>query len=507
MKKPTPYDLLLEKSKTIHTYNSILALLHWDQETFMPPGGITSRAEQISLLSSLIHEQKTSRSYKNLLEKLINLKTGVFKSATFTKTQQIIISEWHRDFLRANKLPTSFVKEFSQITSEACQVWAIAKKENNFMLFLPFLEKIVSMHRKKAEILGYEDHPYDALLQHYEPCMNSKRVTKIFNGLQVELKGLLKKIQKGKPTDAKFLTRKVDDEKQTEISNWISGIMPVDSAFTRLDISSHPFSTAIHPRDSRITTRLLPHAFMSNIFSILHEEGHSMYEMGLPIEHWGSPLCEAISLSVHESQSRWWETLMGRSLPFWKQHYPTLKKMLPVVLKDVSLDQFYRAINQVNPSFIRVEADEVTYCLHVVLRFELEKQLITGELQVADLPKAWNAKFKELFGLTPSTDTEGCLQDIHWSLGDFGYFPTYALGNLLAAQLFHVFAKEHNDWDERVAKGDLTFVRDWLEANVHRQGKAYNLDQLTKKLSGKALSEADYCHYLKKKYADIYKFK
>jgi carboxypeptidase Taq len=506
MKKTTSYDLLLEKSRAIHNYQSILSLLHWDLETYMPSGSISARSEQIAQLSSLIHDEKTSRSYKNLLEKIVSLKTGKPKSVNYTATQKLIIREWRKDFLRASKLPSSFVKEFSQITSEASQVWAIARKENNFKLFLPFLEKIISMSRQKAEIYGFTDHPYDALIECYEPCMTAKRLTSIFNGLQKELKNLLKKIGSAKPIDAKFLNKKASDQVQTEIGHWIAGAMPIDQGYTRLDISSHPFSIALHPRDSRITTRILPNSFMSNVYSILHEAGHSMYEMGLPVENWGTSLCEAASLSVHESQSRWWETLLGKNLSFWKHYYPQLKKKIPSILKNVSLDQFYRAINQVKPSFIRVEADEVTYCLHVVLRFEIEKQLISGTLAPIDLPAAWNAKFKELFGIFPPSDKEGCLQDIHWSLGDFGYFPTYALGNLLAAQLFGTFSKEHTDWEKRLEKGELEFVRGWLKENIHQQGRAFSLDELTKKITGKPLSEEAYCRYLKKKYETIYHF-
>jgi len=280
--------------------------------------------------------------------------------------------------------------------------------------------------------------------------------------------------------------------------------MPVEAGYTRLDASSHPFSIALHPKDSRITTRYLPNAFISNIFSVLHEAGHSMYEMGLPSELWGTPLCQAASLSVHESQSRWWETLVGRSKPFWKHFYPELKKKLPTLLKNISLDQFYRAIHKVSPSFIRVESDEVSYCLHVILRFEIEKELIAGKLSVTDLPDAWNEKFKSFFGVVPPDNTHGCLQDIHWSLGDFGYFPTYALGNLLAAQLFEAFAKKHPDWSLRLEQGNLTFIREWLKEHIHRWGRIYNFDELAKRTTGKPVSEAAYCHYLKKKYADLY---
>jgi carboxypeptidase Taq len=360
------------------------------------------------------------------------------------------------------------------------------------------------MNRQKADILGFGDHPYDALLEGYEPCMSTARVGLIFDALQKELKALLKKISSAKPVDASFLQKPVAEETQLSLGRLILSKLPMDPAYTRLDLSSHPFSLALHPHDSRITTRIIPNAFMSNLFSILHEAGHSFYEMGLPTQHWGTPLGDFVSLSIHESQSRWWETLIGRSLAFWKFFYPNLQKELPF-LKKISLSHFYRGINQVQPSLIRVEADEVTYCLHVILRFEIEKLLISGKLAVSDLPDAWNGKMKEFFGIVPKTDAQGCMQDIHWSLGDFGYFPTYALGNICAAHFFSAFAKQHPNWEDRVAKGDLAFVRDWLKEKIHRHGRTYQTDELAKKVTGKPLSEAAYCAYLKKKYAEIYR--
>ncbi len=360
------------------------------------------------------------------------------------------------------------------------------------------------MNRKKADILGFSEHPYDALLEGYEPCMTTSKVAAIFGSLQKELKGLLKAIVAGRETDDSFLHRTVGEEKQMELGRLLLAKLPMDAAYSRLDLSSHPFSLALHPHDSRITTRIIPDAFMSNIFSILHETGHSLYEMGLPAEHWGTPLGEYVSLSIHESQSRWWETLIGRSLPFWKFLYPSVQKELPF-LKKIPLQKFYRAINQVKPTLIRVEADEVTYCLHVILRFEIEQMLISGKLPVSDLPDAWNGKMKDILGIVPPNDAQGCLQDIHWSLGDFGYFPTYALGNLFSAHFFSAFAKAHPDWESRVEAGDLAFVRDWLKDKIHRWGKMYNSEELAKRISGAPLSESAYVSYLKKKYSEIYK--
>jgi len=507
-KKPSPEFLnLKEFSYSIKTYSSILSLLHWDQETYMPPGGITARGEQIALLSGHIHELKTSKKYRHLLEKAIYISSGKLKKRGMSRLEQIAIREWHREFERDSKLPISFIKRFSQTTSEASQIWQTAKKTNNFKLFAPFLEKILKLNCEKAEILGYEDHPYDTLIENYEPSMTSSKIKEIFGKLRKELIQLLDKIRACRPIDDSFLRGSFDPKKQFELGSNLLLQLPLEADYSRLDLSAHPFSLALHPHDSRITSRILNDGFMSNLFSVLHEAGHSMYEMDLPTEHWGTPLAEAISLGIHESQSRWWETLIGHSLPFWKCYYPLVQQTFPSHLKKISLNQFYRAINKVTPSFIRVEADEVTYCLHIILRFEIEMALISGQLQVSDLPYAWNEKMKELFGIVPPTDSEGCLQDVHWAFGDFGYFPTYALGNLFAAQFFSAFTKQHPDWEQRISSGDLSFIRDFLKKNIHSLGKQYSSESLIQRVTGKPLSETAYCRYLKDKYSEIYNLK
>ncbi len=503
-KPPQAYLDLKEASTEIQTYNSILSLLHWDQETHMPEGAIVPRSEQISLLSAHIHEMKTSRKFKGLIEKLASVSTGRIKAKGLSAKEKAAVREWTNEYFRLKKLPVSFIKQFSQLTSEASQIWQCAKKESNFKLFAPFLSRIIDMVREKASIYSYKEHPYDALLGCYEPCMTSAKLHKIFTPLRKDLTHLLGQIR-GKSLDDRFLHGSFDPKKQTALGQTILNALPIEPAFSRLDVSAHPFSTALHPHDSRITTRILPGNFMSNIFTILHEAGHSMYEMGLPAEYWGTPLAEPVSLSIHESQSRWWETLIGRSHAFWSHFYPLAQKTFPAKLGRVPLDRFYRAINKVTPSLIRVEADEVTYCLHVILRFELESALLSGDLQVYDLPEAWREKMKELLGVAPKNDREGCLQDIHWALGDFGYFPTYALGNLFAAHFFNAFAKQHPDWEKRLSSGDLAFVRDWLKTNIHSFGKQYDSEQLAKKVTGKPFSEEAYCRYLKNKYSDIYR--
>lgn len=502
---PKPYVRHAQLSKKIQIFESVLSLLHWDQETYMPTGSLGPRIEQIAELSDWIHQEKTSRKYKASLEKLISTSTGRIQVKGLSKKETIACKEWYTEWLKNTRLPSSFVREFSQLTTTASQVWVQAKKTNQFSLFAPFLEKLIHLSRKKTELLGFEEHPYDALLEGYEPCMTTHKVSVIFSDLKIKLNQLLKKIRSSKQMDSRFLKKKLSDATQDSISQALLSILPANPAYTRLDRSAHPFSMAMHPHDSRITTRFLPDQYMSNIFSILHETGHSLYEMGLPTEHWGTPLAKSVSLTVHESQSRFWETLIGKSYPFWKLFYPSLQKEVSS-LKKISLDRFYKAIHHVAPSFIRVEADEVTYCLHVILRFELEKQLIEGTLQVHDLPEAWNAKSQELLGITPPSDSLGCLQDVHWSCGMFGYFPTYALGNLFAAQCFKTFTHTHPDWEIQIASGNLSFIYAWLKNHIHQYGQMYDAETLLKKVTKKPLDASDYCRYLTQKYQAIYRF-
>lgn len=497
------YRALYLHSKKIHTLHSALALLHWDQETYMPKGAIHARSEQIAELSHIIHRYRTNSSFKNPLEKLIDLESAEYLVKGLSRQEKICLREWRREFLRATRLPASFVKEFSELTSQATNIWAHAKKSSSFQLFAPFLEKIVDFNQKKAELLGYEDHPYDALLYSHEPSIGTKRVEALFEALEKELKTILSKITNSPSFETSFLKKKVSDQKQLEIGEMLLSKLPLNPHHSRLDRSIHPFSTAMHPSDSRITTRFISDRFLSNIFAILHEAGHSLYEMGLPSRHFGTPLAEAVSLSIHESQSRWWETLVGQSFAFWQFFYPLLQKKLPH-LEKISLTHFYRAIHEVRPSLIRIEADEVTYCLHVILRFDIEKRLMKKELKVSEIPEAWNAKIQDLLGISPSNDQEGCLQDIHWSLGEFGYFPTYALGNLFAAQFFQSFAKEEPKWEEEISNGKFAPMKKWLEEKIHSQGKSYDAQQLVEKVTGKPLEIAPYCTYLKEKYRLIY---
>lgn len=497
------YEALFALSKKARLLESISHLLEWDQETYMPPAGSSIRAEQIELMASLIHKERTSSHFEKRLAKLIDLDTGKVLAQKLSAVQKAALREWRRDFLIATSLPNSFVKAFARLTAEALTAWAKARKENAFKNFAPYLEKIIALCQEKAEYIGYKEHPYDALLDSFEPDATSKEVAKLFSQVKTEIRTLLKHITASKQVDDRCLHGNFSADKQLAFGKVLLKAMGYDLEKGRLDLSTHPFSMAVHPFDSRITTRIHPSSLFDSLSAVLHEGGHSLYEMGLLPQYYGSPLCDSVSVGIHESQSRLWETRIGQSKPFWKYFLPKLIKTFPK-LKNVSLNTFYKAINRVSPSFIRVEADEVTYSLHVILRFELEKKLIEGSLKVSELPDAWNAEMQASLGITPSTDTEGCLQDIHWSMGAFGYFPTYALGNLYASQFFSKLEKTFPDWEKRLAKGELLFVRDWLKENIHRHGRTYRAADLVKKVTGKPLSPAPYLTYLKSKYADIY---
>jgi len=499
------YQQLCKLSRKGKILEGISHLLEWDQETCMPKEAVKIRAEQLQTLAGMIHKEQTGKPFANALSKLIDLKTGDIIAKGLKAEQKAALMRWRRDYLMQTSLPNAFVEQFARVTSEAHVVWDRAKKQNDFASFLPTLEEVIDLNRKKADYYGYSDHPYDALLDIYEPEMTKKEVEKVFNPLKKTIVELLKKIQNAKQIDDSKLRVRYAPSQQLSFGHQLTAMIGYRNDRGRLDLSSHPFSSASHPTDSRITTRIIPQLPVSNIRSILHECGHAFYEMGLPVEHYGTPLGESVSLGVHESQSRWWETRIGQSKPFWKFLMPHMKKHFKGKLDGVGLETLWKAVNKVEPSMIRVEADEVTYALHVILRFELEVALIEGSLDPKDLPAAWNQKMEELLGITPKTDSEGCLQDIHWSMGAFGYFPTYALGNLYAAQFFEVFEKEHPDWESSVMKGEFDFIKQWLTANIHSHGRRYHSGELLKKVTGKAFTAKPFEAYLTEKYSQIYK--
>ncbi|KAG6559601.1 Thermostable carboxypeptidase 1 [Candidatus Rhabdochlamydia oedothoracis] len=499
-----PYQKLIKLSKQIAHLSSITYLLEWDQEIYMPAEGIAYRPEQIALLSGLVHQKKTSKAFAKSLNSLIDLDTKEIKDPHLTLLQIIALKRWRRDYLLAAKIPSSFVKKFATVTSNAAHVWQMAKKHNDFKLFLPHLQKVISLCRKKADIIGYQEHPYDALLDTYEPDAKTSDLINIFNQLKPPLKQLLKEISIKSPVENHFLYQLCPKHIQLEFAHLILEKMGFSLSSSRLDYSVHPFCTGLQPKDTRMTVAVNPENILGTISATLHEGGHGLYHIGLIAEHYGTPLAESLSLGIDESQSRFWETLIGQNRHFWQYFFPILQQNLPKQFGLITLDQFYRAINSIKPHFIRIEADEISYNLHILLRFEIEKQLIEGSLSVKDIPEAWNTRMRDYLGLDPKIDSQGCLQDIHWSLGMIGYFPTYALGNLYAAQFFSQFKKDQPNWGTQAEQGNLSPIRTWLQTHIHKFGRQYTQEELCQKITGSILSEKPFIDYLQKKYSTLY---
>lgn len=498
------YSKLHAHSLRTTVLSSISHLLDWDQETYMPQEGIDLRSEQLSAIAQLTHTSATSKAFSNVLGKLVSLKTGKVKRKDLSPEQRAALREWHRDWHKGSKLPPAFVKQLAEATTQASHVWKQAKDHNDFRAFAPHLEKIVALNRKKADLLGYDHHPYDALLDHFEPDLTVKMLSPLFVRLKGALKELLRRIaNKSKPAHH-FLYAHCPKQKQLAIGHKILEHMGLERESSRLDLSMHPFCSGLHPKDTRLTTRVHVENILQTLFAVIHEGGHALYNMGLPAQHFGSPLCESVSLGIDESQSRFWETCIGQSAPFCAWLLPLLQAEFPEAFGAVPLDAYYKAVNVVEPSLIRIEADEVTYNLHILLRFELERGLIDGSIQVKEIPSLWNEKMAEYLGLTPQWDAEGCLQDIHWATGAIGYFPTYTLGNLYAAQFMETFARAHPDWERGVAQGDFSFIRAWLLEHIHRHGRHFPPMELCKRITGKSLSEKPFVDYLERKYREIY---
>ncbi|MCB1109184.1 MAG: carboxypeptidase M32 [Chlamydiia bacterium] len=476
--------------------HSIEGLLSWDQETHMPKGAIGARSVQKEYIAGLCHKEQTSLKFERALSKLIDLDSGNILIEELSPAEKAAAREWRRDFLKNHKLPGRFVERFCKVCSEATHAWSAAKDNDDFNSFEPHLTTIMEMAKERADHLGYKNHPYDALLDEYEPDATSAQIDPLFTELKPFLIDLTKQVSKPAPD---LPVGPYPATMQTKFTTDLLFDMGLDPHHTRLDVSSHPFCMDIHPTDLRLTTHIYEDSPIQNISAVLHEGGHGLYETGLPAEFYGSPLSEAISLGIHESQSRFWEVLIGQSLPFWQYYYPKLQKLFPK-LQTFTLDDYYAHLNRVQPSFIRVHADEVTYTLHVILRYELEKELLSGKLKAKDIPAAWNAKMQDFLGITPPNNAKGCLQDVHWSCGLIGYFPTYALGNLYSAQFFATFVKAHPDYASRIACGDLKFIRAWLLEQIHCHGRRYSAAELVQNVTGTPLTAKAYKNYLENKY-------
>ncbi|HEV8002709.1 MAG TPA: carboxypeptidase M32 [Planctomycetaceae bacterium] len=496
------YDELLDSWRKATLLGSVQGQLGWDEQTYLPAGGAAHRADQMSLLAGMVHQQLTA---PRLGELIGALETGD-KPTGSNGLFEANVREARRRYDRLTKLPTRLVEELTRVTSLAQQNWVEARKKSNFAMFQPWLEKIVGLKREEAAALGGGNGvPYDVLLDEYEPGGKTADVAKIFAALREALVPLVQAIANAKKRpDDSILTRRYPKTAQAEFATAAAAAIGFSFQDGRLDVSPHPFCSGNGPGDCRLTTRYDEHHFPCAFFGVLHEAGHGLYEQGLDRKAFGTPIGDAASLGIHESQSRMWENFVGRSQAFWKHFYSPAQTTFPEALGSVPRDAFYAAVNSVEPSFIRVEADEVTYNLHIMIRFELEQQLISGKLQPADVPAAWNDQYTHSLGITPSNDAEGCLQDIHWSGGGLGYFPTYALGNMYAAQLFETARKDVGDLDAQFAKGEFAPLRDWLRVHVHRLGRQYLPAQLIEKITGKPLSHEPLVAHLKAKFEPLY---
>ncbi|UCC44711.1 MAG: carboxypeptidase M32 [Candidatus Zixiibacteriota bacterium] len=495
------YDKLRTHMKEYWLLASTAELLEWDQETYMPKGGADNRADQMGLLARLTHEMFTD---PNVGEWIATCEASDLVKDPESK-EAANIRELRRMYDRRTRLPKEFVEESAKLTSKAQHIWADARKASDFKLFEPWLVKILDMNRKKADYYGYETEVYDALMDDYEPGAKAAEVEKVFSGLRKELVELNKRIANApRRPDISILKRPYDVKKQRIFAELVVNAIGFDFRDGRLDETVHPFCTSIGPGDTRILTRYYPEDLGEGLTGAMHEAGHGLYELGADPKELGMPCGFADSLGMHESQSRMWENQVGRSRATWVYFFPQAQRIFRESLEGVSLEQFYHAMNYSAPSYIRVEADEATYNLHIMLRFELERAMLRGDVQVADVPGEWNKRFKDYLGIEVDKDSNGCLQDIHWSMGAMGYFPTYTLGNLYAAQFYAKVREEISDLDKHFEKGDFTPLLKWLRENIHIHGARWRAADLCKRVTGKPLSHRPLIDYMNNKYAEIY---
>ena len=477
------------------------ALLEWDQETYMPPGGVEARSDQLSTLLRLSHVRFTGGEVGALLSELEEKTAG----SPFDSFEASLVRVTRRDYDQDRKLPPELVSEIARAGSMARPVWDKARREGNFKVFAPALERNVELNRRLADAFGYQERPYDALLERYEPGMTTNELETIFAELKKAIVPLVADIARhADGVDDRVLYAGYDPTVQLKYALDVVTRLGYDLERGRQDISAHPFSTSFGPGDVRITTRVSHDFFNECLFGSIHESGHAMYNQGVgdDIDH--TPLWAGASPGVHESQSRLWENLVGRSRPFWRHFFPSLRSTFPEQLSGIDDEAFFKAVNKSYPSLIRVEADEVTYNLHVLLRFELENDLLEGRLKVADLPEAWNELFKTYIGINVPNDREGVLQDIHWSYVGFGVFPGYTLGNLIGAQLMEKIRTDIPDLDAQIEAGQFAALLGWLRKKVHRHGRKFTPNELLERATGKTLTAAPWIDYVQKKFGDLY---
>lgn len=495
------YQQLCHYVRETTLLTSTRQLLEWDERVNLPPAAAPFRADQVQYLAGLIHQRQTAPQVGEWLTRLADSPLA----ADPTGDTGTVIRRLRRDYDKRTKLPQRLVEELARLGVVGQQTWAASRKANDFAKFRPVLEQILERKREEAEAIGYDESVYDALLDDYEPGEKTANVARVLGALRDQLVPLVHAIAASpRRPQREILKRSFPIDRQEAFAKRAATAIGYNFQAGRLDLSQHPFCCEPGPFDVRLTTRYDEHFFPTGLFSVLHEAGHGIYEQGLDKDQYGLPTGQSASLGVHESQSRLWENHVGRCRAFWEHFYPQAQDTFGDALADVSLDEFYFAINDVQPSLIRTEADEVTYNLHVMIRFELEQALIGGELAVADLPEAWNEKYREYLGIKPSTDADGVLQDVHWGACLFGYFPTYTLGNLYASQLMAKAQEDLGDLDAMFRRGEFGPLREWFRTHVHRQGRRYSATELVERITGKPLSPDALVDHLRAKFGPLY---
>ncbi len=498
------YEELIQLVREAALLGSSASLLSWDQEVMMPEGGVEYRSRQLSLLARLTHEASTSPRIGELLS---ICEDDDALTADPISPEAVNIRELRRHYDRKTKLPSALVAEEAALASRAQHVWAESRKNSDFASFKPWLEKIFTLLRKKAECYGWADdgEPWDALADDYEPGCTAAQVQDVFVPLRTRLQALLDELASSpaRPSNA-FNELELPKEQQERFVRFIAERIGFDFKRGRLDTSTHPFCSGTHCNDVRLTTRFAKNNVNDALGSTMHEAGHGMYEQGLLFDHVGTPMGESVSLGIHESQSRMWENQVGRSIAFWKWCYPKLNDFFGDRISGLSMQDVYGGANIVLPGFIRVEADEATYNMHIMIRFEIERSLMNGDMSVSDIPGVWNAKYKEYLGIDVPDDRRGCLQDVHWSMVSTGYFPTYTLGNLYAAQFFEKALEEMPDLYDQFEQGEFGSLLKWLNKNIHQHGQRYLAADLCEVVTGKPLSADPLMRHLEGKLRPIY---
>lgn len=491
------YEAYKTKMQKIADLKYASAVLEWDQEVYMPAGSAETRSRQIATLNELAHTFLTDETLGNLLKEL-NTKDDL--SSEEKKNAALSLEDYERN----TKLSPAFVREMSESVHKAYHAWVKARKENDGKIFEAPLQKVVELKKQQADMFGYSHHPYDALMNEYDKGLSVKITDALFAGLQSPLKNLLNDIQSKQQVNDAFLQQHFDKDKQWNFGIEILKKMGFDFDKGRQDISIHPFTTNFSNSDVRVTTRVDENDFANMTWSCIHEGGHALYEQGLPGEHYGLPLAEYCSLSIHESQSRIWENCIGRGLAFWQHNFPLLQSFFPEQFGNITTEDFFKGINKVQPSLIRTEADELTYHFHVMIRYEIEKLLIEGSISTKDIAALWNELYLKNLGVTVPDDLKGFLQDIHWSHGSFGYFATYSTGSLYAAQFYEAIKKQNRDTEKNIESGNNGDILQWLRATIHSKGRSYTSEELCKAATGEYLNPSYFINYAISKFKTIY---